>query len=177
MNDVVGDAMLTHLDGSFTNHLYNFTSQTLGTDAYSMKGWVGSHPDFQPCDVAPVARRGWFKSLMQGLKYDEYIPNSYSDSDGRIYDFLWNPALRRTLAPPGSLLEHRLIEVEKRRDLAFREYHYLAGNLFRWYKLYGRAPLVGSWVWSWFTNMLNTTLNFNLNIHLNLNFYFFCSSF
>ena len=117
-----------------------------------MKGWVGSHPDFQPCDVAPVARRGWFKSLMQGLKYDEYIPNSYSDSDGRIYDFLWNPAPRRTLAPPGSLLEHRLIEVEKRRDLAFREYHYLAGNLFRWYKLYGRAPSVGSWVWSWFPN-------------------------
>ncbi len=31
-----------------------------------------------------------------------------------------------------------------------REYYLLAGNLWRWYQLYGMAPPSKSWVWSFY---------------------------
>jgi hypothetical protein len=35
-------------------------------------------------------------------------------------------------------------------DVAFREYFYLAGNIYRWYRLYNGTPPLDSWVWKWY---------------------------
>jgi hypothetical protein len=34
--------------------------------------------------------------------------------------------------------------------LRVREYYLMAGNLYRWWELYGTVPPSTSWVWSWF---------------------------
>ena len=143
MNEVASDALVSHLGHVFTTELTPFTPQTLGMDQFSVEHWIGSHPDFQPCDVAPVSRSGF--PLSCGGSYNE---TDYSRSN--VYDFQWSIAPRRGSAPHGGIdckTEQRL---ETKDDVLFREYSYLAGNLYRWYKMYNKAPPSDSWIWQWF---------------------------
>ena len=144
MNDVAGDILVSHLRGAVTTELFQFTPQTLGLDQYSVEHWIGSHPNFEPCDVAPV-RHSWFPLFSGG----SYVPVDHLSS--RAYDFQWAEAPRRSSAPEDRRLkpsrERRAIE---KNATVFREYHYLAGNLFRWYRLYNMAPSSNSWVWKWY---------------------------
>ena len=143
MNDAADDTLVSQLRGALTTDLFQFTPQNLGLDQYSVEHWIGSHPDFKPCDVAPV-RHSWFPLFTGG----SYLPNDYSSS--RTYDFKWSEAPRRSSAPPGRLsrkIEKMTIEKD---DVAFREYFYLAGNLYRWYRLYNGVPPLDSWAWKWY---------------------------
>ncbi|KAL3783743.1 hypothetical protein HJC23_004862 [Cyclotella cryptica] len=47
-----------------------------------------------------------------------------------------------------SLSEQR--ELSEKDSVLFREYFYLAGNLYRWKHLYGMMPSSDSWAWTWF---------------------------
>lgn len=146
MNDAVGDTLVSQLRGTMTTELFKFTPQILGLEQYSVEHWIGSHPDFQPCDVAPV-KRSWFP-LFAG---DSYIPNDYSSS--RCYDFQWAEAPRRGGIGPSSIWQPRRTIEKRSRDedeIAFREYYYLAGCLYRWYRLYNKAPSSDSWAWKWY---------------------------
>jgi len=144
MNDSAGNTLVSKLRGAITTELFQFTPQTLGLNQYSVEHWIGSDPDFKPCDVAPV-RHSIFPIFSGG----SYAPNDYRGS--QAYDFQWALAPRRSSAPDERRLkrwrENRAVEKD---DIAYREYHYLAGNLFRWYKLYSKAPPPNSWVWKWY---------------------------
>ena len=67
--------------------------------------------------------------------------------------YSWSPAPRRGSAPPGVLdlldLDSKS-KFQKKREVALREYYYLAGNVFRWWRLYDRVPSPDSWAWRWF---------------------------
>lgn len=143
MNNLGGEVLVTHLERSFTSELFSFTPQNLGLDHYSVEHWIGSHPDIKPCDVAPVK-----KSWLPWIRGNAYINNDYSSS--RIYDFLWGLAPRRSHAPIGTLAAATERSVKEKETLLFRDYFYLAGNLYKWNKLYGKAPSEDSWVWNWF---------------------------
>mmetsp|Transcript_20907 Transcript_20907/g.42609 ORF Transcript_20907/g.42609 Transcript_20907/m.42609 type:complete len:888 (+) Transcript_20907:64-2727(+) len=145
MNHIADDVLINHLERAFTTELTPFTPRNLGLHQYSIEHWIGSHPDFKPCDVAPVTK-SWFPFLTGR----SYIPNDYSSS--RVYDFLWGLAPRRSSIPPNSrrFSERKESIVQRRDEFIFREYYYLAGNLHRWYKLYNKAPPITSWVWQWF---------------------------
>ncbi|KAL7432313.1 hypothetical protein ACHAXH_002531 [Discostella pseudostelligera] len=143
MNDLAGDTLVSQLRRSITTELFEFTPQTVGLDQYSVEHWIGSHPDLEPCDVAPV-RYSWFPLLAGG----SYLANDYSSS--RSYDFIWADAPRRSSAP-GRRLRRKIERTAMEKDeIAFREYYYLAGNLFRWHRLYGKSPPWSSWVWQWY---------------------------
>ena len=138
MNDVAGEILVSQLRGAVTTELFQFTPQTLGLNQYSVEHWIGSHPNFEPCDIAPV-RHNWFGS---------YIPNEYARA--RAYDFQWAEAPRRSSAPDRRL-KRRIEDTAIEKDaIAYREYHWLAGSLTRWYKLYDTAPAPRSWVWKWY---------------------------
>lgn len=143
MSNVVGGALVTHLERSFTSELFSFTPQNIGLDHYSVEHWIGSHPDIKPCDVAPVK-----KSWMPWFRGNAYVANDYSSS--RIYDFLWGVAPRRSHAPIGTLLAGTEKAVQEKNSSLYRDYFYLAGNLYKWNKLYGKAPPMDSWVYNWF---------------------------
>jgi len=59
-------------------------------------------------------------------------------------------APRRGGAQPGSMNEEKESQFRTKRESAFREYHYLAGNIYKWHRLYGRAPREDGWAWRWF---------------------------
>ena len=143
MNDAADATLISQLRNAITTELFQFTPQNLGLGQYSVEHWVGSHPDLEPCDVGPV-RHSWFPSFTRGT----YLPLDYTSS--RSYDFMWAQAPRRSSAPSGLLsrwIERRAMAKD---DIAFREYYYLAGNLFRWFKLYNKSPPWSSWAWRWF---------------------------
>ena len=143
MNDAAGDTLVSQLRRAVTTELFPLTPQNLGLGQYSVEHWIGSHPDFAPCDIAPV-RHSWFPLRGEG----SYLPNDYTGS--KAYDFQWADAPRRSSAPAGSLSRKVEKEVGRKDDLIFREYYYLAGRLFCWFRLYGKPPPVTSWVWRWF---------------------------
>jgi len=143
MNDAAGDTLVSQLRRAVTTELFPFTPQNLGLDQYSVEHWIGSHPDFEPCDVAPV-RHSWFPLFTGG----SYLPNDFTSS--RSYDFMWARAPRRSSAPVGQLSRKTETMATETDNIVFREYYYLAGNLFRWFKLYNKAPPQNSWVWQWY---------------------------
>lgn len=143
MNEIASDALVSRLRNVFSTELMPFTPQALGMDQYSVEHWIGSHPDLQPCDVAPVSR-SWFPLRCGG---------SYSEIDyGRssVYDFQWSIGPRRASAPYGRISCITEGRISTKDGVLFREYYYLAGNLLRWFKLYNKAPPVASWIWRWF---------------------------
>ena len=59
-------------------------------------------------------------------------------------------APRRGSAPPLVLRDDSEPQFRQKREVAFREYYYLAGNVFRWHRLYNKVPDSSSWAWQWF---------------------------
>ena len=135
MHDNAGDVFLAHLRTQFTSELVKFTPQILGMHQHSIEHWIGSHPDLKPCDVGP---------MKTSSDYDE---NTIID-DMKRYTLAVAP--RRGSAPPGFLNDDKELKFRSKREVAFREYYYLAGNVFRWHILYDRVPSSDSWVWKWF---------------------------
>ncbi|KAL7538372.1 hypothetical protein ACHAXR_008508 [Thalassiosira sp. AJA248-18] len=136
MNDIAGDALLGEIQEIYTTKLVDFNAQILGSYQHSIEHWIGSHPDLKPCDVAPVNTEKIFDRTIQD----------------HMKHYSWSSGPRRDSAPPGDYD----IEVESepqfrlKREKALREYYYLAGNIFRWHRLYDTVPDEASWVWQWF---------------------------
>ena len=137
MNNIAADALLAQVEEIYTTKLARFNARILGSYQHSIEHWIGSHPDLKPCDVAPVVRTG--KVVAAGgtiLK--------------QMKQYSWSLAPRRGSAPPGTLDDEGERGFRKRREVALREYYYLAGNVFRWHRLYDRVPDANSWAWQWF---------------------------
>eukprot|EP00581_Thalassiosira_minuscula_P016461 CAMPEP_0183718684 /NCGR_PEP_ID=MMETSP0737-20130205/11876_1 /TAXON_ID=385413 /ORGANISM="Thalassiosira miniscula, Strain CCMP1093" /LENGTH=824 /DNA_ID=CAMNT_0025948291 /DNA_START=113 /DNA_END=2587 /DNA_ORIENTATION=+ len=129
MYGTAGDAFLAHLRTQFTTELFAFNPKILGLHQHSAKHWIGGHPDLKPCDVF-------------SMKEDQKLMSNH---------FSLSIAPRRGSAPPGHLdTGDREDNFRLRREVALREYYYLAGNIFRWFRLYDKIPDRGSWVWDWF---------------------------
>ncbi|KAL7468423.1 hypothetical protein ACHAXS_008662 [Conticribra weissflogii] len=149
MNDLVDDVVVRKVEGVYTTELSRFTPRNLGLDQYSVEHWIGSHPDFQPCDVAPVPTNTPISKRNQ-IYSPVLVPNEYSSK--AVYDFSWGLAPRRKSTPPytSTFSERKELMTQNRLRYIFREYSYLAGNLHRWFQLYNKAPPAKSWVWEWY---------------------------
>jgi len=86
-----------------------------------------------PCDIATI--------------HDERFEHAQHNETNQ---YSWGLAPRRSSAPPGQLGKDRERNFRSNREVAFREYYYLAGNIFRWQMLYGKVPNASSWAWQWF---------------------------
>jgi len=134
MYNIAGDAYLAHLRKQFTSELFKFNPQIVGLHQHSIEHWIGGHPDLKPCDVAP---------MMNAHRFDGTILD-------QMKRYSWSLAPRRDSAPPGYLTGDTESNFRSNREVAFREYYYLAGNIFRWHNLYNKIPASNSWVWQWF---------------------------
>ena len=134
MNDLGDDSMIMNVRDKFSLSLFPFTPQTLGMQQYSVEHWIGTHPYLKPCDVAPLD--------------DDSLNKPFPTHKN---DYSWGMAPRRSCAPPGHPVNNEKESLGKRMShVVLREYYFLAGHLFRWYRLYNAAPDENSWVWQWF---------------------------
>lgn len=133
MYNITGDTYLAHLRKQFTTELFELDPQILGLHQHSIEHWIGGHPDLKPCDVAPMT--------------DASTPGRILD---RMKRYSWSLAPRRGSAPAGYLTGDTESNFRSSREVAFREYYYLAGNIFRWHNLYDKIPASDSWVWQWY---------------------------
>ena len=140
MNDIAGDALVSKIEETYTTKLVQFDERILGSYQYSTEHWIGSHPDLRPCDVAPIVDGGENNKKMK-------TPDTL---DNNMKHYSQSPGPRRGSAPPGYFKEEIESKFRKRREVALREYYYLAGNVFRWNRLYDRVPPQNSWAWRWF---------------------------
>ena len=131
---IAGGVTLAYLRKQFTTELFGkFNPRILGLDQYSIEHWIGSHPYLRPCDVAPMKAPS--------------ITGSFED---QMKQYSLALAPRRGSAAPDFPLTAKEADFRLKREFAFREYLYLAGNVFRWYKLYNKIPSTESWTWEWF---------------------------
>lgn len=168
MVDVSGDVALSALRRAFTMELHGgqefMSAETLGLDQHSMEHWVGSHPDLRPCDVFPPLernKRGWLPFAATDVSVNATSKSNSnwkadSDEDSGYLAGMWSRGMslgtapRRAGAPSGSFPPETLKSISKQPSVLRREYSYLAGNIYRWFVLYDRAPSPDSWVWSWY---------------------------
>ncbi|KAL9185664.1 hypothetical protein ACHAXT_003441 [Thalassiosira profunda] len=133
MNDIARDALVAQIEEVYTTRLRRFTPQILGSYQHSVEHWIGSHPDLTPCDVAPMSAGNFNAPIADQM-------SQYS----------LGMAPRRGSAPPGFFTDDGEPKLRKKREAALREYYYLAGNVFRWHRLYGKPPDASSWAWQWY---------------------------
>ena len=131
MNSIAGDALVGKVTEEYTDALFGFNSRLLGSYQHSIEHWIGSHPDLQPCDVAPLKQTN-----------EPYQEAVLSINAGE--------APRRGPAHPASIDPEKEEKFRRNREAALREYYYLAGNTLRWLRLYEKVPEDSSWVWNYF---------------------------
>ena len=105
----------------------------LGLGGYSMDHWIGSHPSLMPCDLSDDHPTVWARG--------EQTRSRFSLHNGA--HMKGTPYARDNSAE----LEKKILSDERMR---VREFSFLAGNLLKWYTLYGSAPQPTSWVWKFF---------------------------
>lgn len=127
MNDIAGETLLSLLSNMFTTELYPFTPKILGMRQHWVEHWIGSHPDFQPCDTSPT-----------------------TGSTTGTWNFFWAKAPRGSSAPNQLMSPEKEKQVLQTPDVVLREYYFLAGKIYCWYKLYDKAPSWDSWVWEYY---------------------------
>ena len=127
LTDVVKDAQLMKVRRQLVMKLLPESPATLGLDRYASEFWVGSHPSIIPCDV----------SKTEDFKY--WLKKHRNTGA----EFEWSMAPRHK-----AIMSNR--KIRAREDLRLREYNLLAGNIFRWQRLYGEFPESSSWIWRWF---------------------------
>lgn len=98
-----------------------------GSGRYTPEHWIGSHPNFRPCDVS-VPRDYWH----------------WMDNDHSYDDLVWSMI-------PRNESDRVCAEAMGNPDLRLRTYQYLPGILWRQKFLYNQTPpLETSWMYDWF---------------------------
>jgi len=133
MREFIAKTMIAYIFTKLQFHVLDLNIERLGLDGYSMDHWVGSHPDLRPCDVSNQPLAFW----------------STQDRGGSDFQVSSTGARPKDGTPFGSPT-FRLMKVREDESLRIREFHFLPGNLLKWYTLYNKAPPESSWVWSYF---------------------------
>jgi len=110
----------------FGTLLFQDNNSTLGLGRMASEHWIASHPSIQPCDLSKT----WDIRPWQTSKLNEA-------------DFSWSMIPRHQPTIRNSELRYN-------GKLRLKEYYLLAGNLFKWFRLYSSAPPASSWIWTWF---------------------------
>ncbi|CAB9517169.1 expressed unknown protein [Seminavis robusta] len=146
MHAITAQALMERLRFRFVMTLQELRAGVFGIDRYATEFWIASHPFVRPCDfskaIAPPTSYDMTEIFLRWLRVQE-PHNGTLESE-------W---FAKT-APhhPLPIFNGQGLDVARFPDVRLREYFLLAGNLFRWYGLYGQAPPVAptSWVYEWF---------------------------
>ncbi|GKY98768.1 hypothetical protein MPSEU_000833000 [Mayamaea pseudoterrestris] len=134
LTKVVGEALVMRIKNEIVTTRFPSRmnlADKFGLLRYAMEHWVGSHPDFVPCDVGP----------------DHFY--MYQRNRTMLSQLEWSLAPRepRFRVPVIDSDKRNAAILQERRDVRIREYFNMAGQLLRWNGLYGKVPENTSWVW------------------------------
>lgn len=131
MRDFVTRALILKL---WTKFMFNFVEARmdhLGYDAYALEHWIGSHPYLVPCSLSTKPVDYWMSA--------ERSSEAFKLSVGGIH--------KMPIFTPNHTA---LATIDTDDGLRIREFYFLAGNILKWYMLYGEPPPKNSWVWTHF---------------------------
>jgi hypothetical protein len=138
INDVSSEAMLWTLQGKFSKNLmFSGRNDHFGIDRFASEHWVGSHPDLIPCDVSPST-----------TGFGHWISGG-GPAQGKQAAFEFGMAPRRDGSPVGEEVKTRPV-ILKNKEWRKKEFFLLPGRLFKWMRLYQKAPPKDSWIWKWY---------------------------
>lgn len=110
----------------FATSMIQDSESILGLGSSAYQHWIGSGPEVRPCDLSD----SWNIQDWQTKNLNE--TNFVFAMQPRHAPKIRNEALRNDA------------------NLRHKDYYLLGGYLFKWFKLYHRAPPKESWIWSWF---------------------------
>lgn len=132
MEQAIGKVVLLRLKDQLLTNLLPDRKDFFGLERYSDEHWIASHPDVIPCDCDPTG-------VMWKYHYQQM----------KLSDLSWAKA-PRIHGTPAYSQQLQTKKVMGQTPLRVREYYFLAGNLVKWFSLYGKAPEPDAWPWTWF---------------------------
>jgi hypothetical protein len=118
--------------GRFLFHTFRNQDTYMGLDRYASEAWPGSHPSIVACDVSVERQVDFWKRPQE-----------------EAFDY-WN----FSLAPRPTDISGKFLHIRRtlrnKDTYRMREYWLLAGNVFKWTRLYNQVPPESSWVWGFY---------------------------
>jgi hypothetical protein len=138
LTSIVTDMCRLQQQGHFMTTMYKQAKgresrMFLGLERWAMELWPGSHPSVKPCDMSDsISLQPWHTGKHES-------------------DFVWQMAPHKSLESDWFAIDRgELSSVLSSESRLRREYFLLAGNLYKWIKLYGEVPPEDSWYWTFF---------------------------
>ena len=132
MQRAIEDFVVLRLKKQVLSQLLPDRKDFFGLERYSDEHWIASHPDVTPCDCDPTGQL-----------------SIYHMEKATLANLSWAMAPRHKGAPAYNK-QARTEMVNKNKVLRVVEYYYLAGNLVKWFSLYGKGPAPNSWAYKFF---------------------------
>lgn len=142
MEKAIGDVVVLRLKKQISTNLLPDRKDFFGLERYSDEHWIASHPEVVPCDCDQIGLMWKYHTRLYSLSNLSFFMSPHVDGSPGYYN-------KRTAR-----------RVSRNEDLRIPEYYYLAGNLVKWFSLYGKAPSSDSWAWKFFPdgNMWRTAV-------------------
>jgi hypothetical protein len=118
--------------GRFLFHTFRNQDIYMGLDRYASEAWPGSHPSVVACDLSTERKVDFWKRPQPAA-----------------LDF-WNFSLAPRPTDTSGKFLHIRRTLRNKPTYRMREFWLLAGNLFKWIRLYNQVPPRSSWVWRFF---------------------------
>ena len=132
MEEIKKEVLLMTSQGIFQHHLFTDRNDHLGVGRFAAEHWIGSHPRLNPCDLST---HGNFRYWIRG------------DHGSKEFSFAMAPRHEGSIFPTAHY-RSALQRLKMNRTLRVEEFFFLAGRLFKYFKLYGEYPPDESWVLS-----------------------------
>jgi hypothetical protein len=115
-------------EGLFLNKTFRSDRAYFGLDRFANEHWPGSHPSLTPCDVSNGQPINKYKRSSSSLDLPLAFRMAPHESEG---------------AQPKKYANWP-------HHQRMRDYYLLAGNLFKWTRLYNQVPPKHSWIWKFY---------------------------
>jgi hypothetical protein len=130
MREYIAKALILKIWNKISFGIVAARLDRVGLDGYALEHWIGSHTSLMPCDLSDKDRWHWYH-------------------DRNMTDFqLFEGA--HHVGTPFQNKRMAFGTIMKDEGQRIKEFYFLAGNILKWYTLYGKVPPKSSWVWSFF---------------------------
>ena len=145
MDEITKDVLFMKLQGLFEINLFTEREDRFGVGRYAAEHWIGSHPRLKPCDLSRHNDFAyWITSSHSSKEFSFGLAPRYQESPVKDeYVQVHDPN-------DSTKMITRLELVSRNVKLRIQEFFFLAGRLYKYYRLYGEYPPDDSWVWFFF---------------------------
>lgn len=154
LNEYNNVALLSRIRLKLQTNIFPDRIDFFGLDRHAIEFWIGSHPEFKPCDlsgsvhtlVGSRATAEHYSTRRLLHQKESYAFDYWRNADRPSQNFQLEVTPGR-LEGPFDYNASKLHFVVRNESLVRREYYLLAGHVHRWLFLYDDVPRADSWIW------------------------------